>query len=285
MIYISTGCIPGATIKERVEILAKNDFSNIELTGGTAFYENYLDDLLHLKNKYQLNYLVHNYFPPPEQSFVLNLGSLQENIENQSVSLCKNAIQDAAILGSDYYSFHAGFYFDPDVSELGTILDKKILSDINVSQSIFKKNFEYLKEVSDKNNIKLYIENNVINLGSFLSFNRTAPAMLLNSNDYKILKQDINFNLLLDVAHLKVSANSMKLDFSKELSTLLESSDYLHLSDNNGLNDENKAIKKNSNLFDLLKIVNINNKTITLEIYDDLDTIKESYELISSLKK
>ena len=141
------------------------------------------------------------------------------------------------------------------------------------------------KEVSDKNNIKLYIENNVINLGSFLSFNRTAPAMLLNSNDYKILKQDINFNLLLDVAHLKVSANSMKLDFSKELSTLLESSDYLHLSDNNGLNDENKAIKKNSNLFDLLKIVNINNKTITLEIYDDLDTIKESYELISSLKK
>ena len=39
-----------------------------------------------------MNFLIHNYFPPPKKNFILNLGSTNENIRLQSVNLCKGAI-------------------------------------------------------------------------------------------------------------------------------------------------------------------------------------------------
>ena len=76
MIYISTSCIKNnKKIKTSVEELAINGFSNIELSGGTEPYDQMEYDLLELKDKYNLNYRCHNYFPPPIEPFVLNLAS------------------------------------------------------------------------------------------------------------------------------------------------------------------------------------------------------------------
>jgi sugar phosphate isomerase/epimerase len=283
MLYISTGCVSGKTIRERVELLAEEGFYNLELTGGTRYYHEYIDDLLELKKKYPLNYLVHNYFPPPEQPFVLNLGSQRTDVIKQSLSLCKQAIKDAATLGSSNYSFHAGFYFDPKIRELGAVLDKRTLNDPAIALKTFKENVGQLKEAADQYDIKLYIENNVVNQGSFLSFEKNIPAMLLNSDDYQALQQELDFNLLLDVAHLKVSINSLELDYPTQLSTLIKNSEYLHLSDNNSLKDENKSITNDSDLFKLLSNEDLNNKIIVLEVYEDLEQIKASYDLIKSL--
>ena len=72
---------------------------------------------MELKQKYDLVYLVHNYFPPPKEEFVLNLGSTNNEIIRKSISLCKKAIDDAVVLGAPCYSIHAGFYFDPEIPE------------------------------------------------------------------------------------------------------------------------------------------------------------------------
>ena len=63
MIYISSSCVKNAKIKDSVEQLATNGFQNIELSGGTEFYENFENDLIELKDRYKLNYRCHNYFP------------------------------------------------------------------------------------------------------------------------------------------------------------------------------------------------------------------------------
>jgi len=283
MIYISTGCISGDSIRDRVELLAQEGFLNIELTGGTKLYDNYLEDLINLKEKYHINYLVHNYFPPPKEPFVLNLGSKDEMIIKQSLSLCKKAIHDASLLGSDYYSFHAGFYFDPKIRELGEILDDRVLASATETVAIFKKNVKTLEDFSKPYGIRLFIENNVVNLGSFKSFNNTPPAMLLSFDEFLKLKRQFSFNLLLDVAHLKVSVNSLGLNFSHELSNLIDCSDYLHLSDNSGLRDENKQITMDSDLFSILRTKNLNKKVITLEVYEDIDKIRGTYNLVQSL--
>ena len=47
-----------------VKSLANEGFKNIELTGGTDFYQGYIQDLKDLKKEYNLNYRLHNYFPP-----------------------------------------------------------------------------------------------------------------------------------------------------------------------------------------------------------------------------
>ena len=49
-------------------------------------YANFEIDLLELKDKYNLNYQCHNYFPPPQQDFVLNLASLNDDTFNKNNS-------------------------------------------------------------------------------------------------------------------------------------------------------------------------------------------------------
>ena len=90
-----------------------------------------------------------------------------------------------------------------------------------------------------------------------------------------------DFNILLDVAHLKVSCNSLSLNFIDELNKFLIISDYLHISDNDSLNDSNKYINKKSELYSILSKHQLGSKIITLEIYDEIHKIKSSYNLLS----
>ncbi len=80
MINVSSACLEHEKIKDSVKELAENGFLNIELSGGTKYYEGYEEDLLRLQEEYNLNYIVHNYFPPPRQDFILNLASLNDDI-------------------------------------------------------------------------------------------------------------------------------------------------------------------------------------------------------------
>ena len=75
MIFISSSSIKKQKIADAVTTLIENDFRNIELSGGTKYYDGWLDELMELKHKYQLNFLIHNYFPPPKIPFVFNLSS------------------------------------------------------------------------------------------------------------------------------------------------------------------------------------------------------------------
>ena len=93
MIYISSSCVKHIKIKDAVQDLVNNGFKNIELSGGTEYYNGFEDDLLELKNKYNLNYICHNYFPPPKEHFVLNLASLDDEIYNKTFEHLKNAIE------------------------------------------------------------------------------------------------------------------------------------------------------------------------------------------------
>ena len=52
MIYISSSCVKNTKIKDSVEELATNGFKNIELSGGTEYYDNFENDLLKLKDKH-----------------------------------------------------------------------------------------------------------------------------------------------------------------------------------------------------------------------------------------
>ncbi len=60
MIYVSSSCVKADTIQKAVLALVKEGFKNIELSGGTKYYDNFANDLLELKRRYNLNFLVHN---------------------------------------------------------------------------------------------------------------------------------------------------------------------------------------------------------------------------------
>ena len=281
MIYISTSCVKHNKIKDSVEELAENGFQNIELSGGTEYYENFENDLIVLKDKYKLNYRCHNYFPPPKKPFVLNLASLNDETFQMSFDHLKNVVALSSRLGADKFAFHAGFFIDIKLSEIG----KKLSRDNLFNEKKAIKRFCSAYEIVEKQakNVSLFIENNVFSKTNAETYDGENPFMMTNFSEYKSLKEKIDFNLLLDVAHLKVSAKTLGLDWESEFENMMEVSSYIHISDNDSFHDLNNQLTRDSSLISMLSQVSTSNKDFTLEIYDDMNTIKKSHEILSGV--
>ena len=281
MIFISSACLKHDKIKNSVEQLAKSGFNNIELSGGTDFYEGFVDDLLDLKVKYNLNYICHNYFPPPKKHFVINLASMDDYVFENTLNHLQKSINLSKLLNVNKFGFHAGFYHNIPLNQIGKSITKKTLFNKSKSFTRFCNAFDLLK----KNNpdIELYLENNVLSNQNFSNFNDNL-FMLTTSDEYFELINKIDFKLILDVAHLKVSCNSLNLNFEKQLDSLMCKSDYLHISDNDSFVDQNRAIKKDSNLYSILSKYSLKNKMITLETYESVNDIADSFNLINKLQ-
>ncbi|MFD2568086.1 TIM barrel protein [Pseudotenacibaculum haliotis] len=279
MIFVSTSCVKNSKIRESVLELAQNGFKNIELSGGTDYYEGFEEDLIDLKERFNLNYICHNYFPPPKDPFVVNLASLDDEVHQKTFDHLTGSLKLTEKLNCDIFGFHAGFYLNIPIREIGKEINKNVLFDKKLSFERFCKSYKELQSVS---NVKLYIENNVISYQNYTNFKENF-FMLTNKEEYLELSEKIDFELLLDVAHLKVSCNSLNLDFEEELDFLMSKSNYIHISDNDSFADTNKAVHKDSHLYELLSKHSFKDKTVTLEVYDNIDSIKNTYELINNL--
>jgi sugar phosphate isomerase/epimerase len=278
MIYISSTGAKSPRIADSVEFLAVEGFRNIELTGGSNYNSEYFQELNDLKLNYQLNYRCHNYFPPPKNHFVLNLASTNKNVLDESHKMIQESLKLSKHWGADSYGFHAGFLINPQVNELGQTISKISMEKKDLGLKVFRDEFQKISS----GDIDVYVENNVFSLKNAESFKGKNPFLMCCFEDYVEFKKLTKFNLLLDIAHLKVTCNTLQLNFFEQLEKLLPESDYLHISDNNSFSDENLGLTSKTNFLPLL-VGNLKNKKITLEVYDGIDAIKRSLDIISSL--
>ena len=89
---------------------------------------------------------------------------------------------------------------------------------------------------------------------------------------------------MLDLAHLKVSCNTLNLDFVAQSNQLIQGTDYLHVSGNDGLSDQNHGINEDENILNFLKNKSLSDKTLTIEVYNGLDSIRSSYEKLKTFQ-
>lgn len=246
MIYISTGGFKSQSASDTVKLLAENGFLSIELSGG-VYENNQLKKLKDLQTEYGISFRVHNYFPPPLKSFVFNLASLNKDIARISIQHVKNAIDYSTELGSDVYSFHAGFLLDPGVSELGETISSRQLYDRTEAMKVFIERVNNLSKYALSKNVSLLIENNVVSSSNYKQFSGDPLLMTSKSECVYVMENTPdNVNLLVDVAHLKVSSQSLGLDATLLLTKCKKWIKAYHLSDNNGMEDENKAFDSDS---------------------------------------
>jgi sugar phosphate isomerase/epimerase len=283
MIYISSSCVKTAKIKEAVEKLSTAGFMNIELSGGTRPYPELKKDLLDLKDS-GINFLCHNYFPPPNENFVLNLASLNEDIFQRSMAHVKAALELSAEIGADKFAVHAGFLIDIPLNEVGESISSKMLFDDKLAKARFVNALNTLQTIARSLNIQLYIENNVLSDLNYSNFGKVNPFFVCNMEQAIEIRQLVpGIEILCDVAHLKVSCKTLGLDFREQLDYFLKITDYIHLSDNDGFSDSNREITEESELMGLLKEMDLRNKIITFEVYTGLDKVMESYDNINKL--
>lgn len=278
MIYVSSSCVKAKTIREAIEKLIGHGFLNIELSAGTEYYANIEEDLMRLKNKNKLNFLLHNYFPPHRKHFVINLASLDDAVYKKSLQCLKRSLELCKRLGVERFGFHAGFFMDIKTSELGKRISVHRLYDKTAAYERFCRGFAALKKESG--GIGLYLENNVLSPHIRKNLFPEKPFMLTDYNDYRDLKRRIVFRPLVDIAHLRVTSKVLRFDFKEQLKKFLPHTDYLHMSDGDGFNDHHRAFKSESRLLEMLSDLNLKNKIIVLEVYGGLGELKESYKTV-----
>ncbi len=266
MIYVSTACINEKKLNENLKIFNKLNIKNIELTGNISFEKNYKKILKYFKINHKFNFLIHNYFPIPKKPFMLNLGTENTYLNKKSVDNCLKAIDLCNQLKIKKFSVHAPFLVNFKTSEAGKKIKERKISNKSKILKIFKKNFTLLKKYID-NDVKLYVENNVLSKENFINFGKKNPLMLTSFKDFDDMRQELNFKPLLDVGHLKVSSKTLGLNFKEEFDNFSKYTDFIQVSDNNGLKDQNYKLKKNGMIFNKLKTLKGKQITYSIEVY------------------
>ena len=253
------------------EKLKESGLTAIEYSGGIN-EEDVLIKLLNIE-KEGCKVQIHNYFPVPKKSFVLNIGSSNKKIRERSRSHMRESISIASKLKTKRYSFHAGFFVDPDETMLGKAWSE--LRPDSSNYATFIQEVRELKEYAEGLGVELYVENNVV-IDSNISKGKCL-LMGCSMKEMIDIKKECGVKILVDVGHLVVSAKTLGLNEEYELEQSRKEADAYHISDNNRKRDENKKIVRNSVT---MRGIGINKDFYTVEVYEEIDQIEESIKEI-----
>ncbi|MEO9873143.1 sugar phosphate isomerase/epimerase family protein [Ekhidna sp.] len=238
-IFVSSVAFKNLSIQEIDQIAIEQDFS-IEFSAN-------FDPSIELANQFRsltIDRLPHNYFPPPETPFVLNLASQNEAILELSRNHCKQGIELASHCRLKYFSAHAGFCLDPSPESLGEKLLQPEYINRETNWDTFIDSCLMLSEEASKRDVQFLFENNVL-MQTNMRTDGVNP--LLCVEPWEILKvfqyvSTESLGFLLDTAHLKVSAKSLDFDMNEAVKELSHQIGYIHHSDNDGIKDSNEPL-------------------------------------------
>lgn len=241
-IYISTGQNKTVKTSKLLRLLLNKNISKIELSAGP-----YEKNILNKISKYRNEIQIHNYFPVPKNPFIINLASKNDLIYKLSQKHLKKSINFAKKTGSKVFSFHAGFLVDPRLEDFGKTLSKFKTNNKSEVMKLYINRLNQLADFAKKKGVTLLIENNVITKKNLNRFDKN-PFLMTNFSDTKKIMENTreNVGLLVDVAHLKVSAKALNFNPENYLIKTIRWTKGYHLSDNDGISDQNKNLKYNS---------------------------------------
>lgn len=285
MLYVSSSCLNHNYISETIKQMAQSGIKNIELSGGTEYYDKIENDLIHLKQEYDLKYACHAYFPPPKHPFVVNLASCNDMIYKKSIEHYEQCIKMLKRIDCKTLSVHAGFLVEVTENQLGKKLNDRVIYNEQEAYDRFCTAYKYISDLCKQNDIELYLENNVLNSESYQECNYCNYMMMTDFNSIMKMKEKLHFNLLLDLGHLYVSTHTLSLDYAQECGRLSEYVKWIHLSENNGWVDEHKPLRQNSEIIRSFYKIKKGDINVTLETVSELNGILDSIQLVSDYER
>lgn len=213
--------------------------TKIELSAGEFVPDSVFEKIAFLNQDAKI--MLHNYFPPAKLPFVLNLASLDSVIFRKTLNFFEHSIDLSARLGAKHYGIHSGFLVDPDVKQLGNRILNKEIANREIAMDLFIQRTADLAKYAEERGVRLLVENNVL---SHQNYFENGRDILLLSSPLEIDEYFHNIEgkvgLLLDVGHLKVSCNTLKLNLVQSFKQIDRWSEGYHLSENSGLEDDHR---------------------------------------------
>ena len=195
-----------------------------------------------------------------------------------------NAIDISSSIGAKFYGFHAGYLIDPPVSELGAKITKQVINDRHQALDYFILRASKLAAFAEEKGVKLLVENNVLSSDNYKSFGENPLLMVDEDETHEIMNRShSNLGLLIDVAHLKVSANTLGFSAIDYLNNFYSSVSAYHLSDNSGFEDSNDKLSDESWFW---PYINVEKDYYSIEVYNqDPCVLKNQLKLVKSKLK
>ena len=247
-VFVSTGAFKDSSLDNIIRICEQNRIGNVELSSNIK-YESGLENLIkkYKRNK-NLRFLIHNYFPPAKNPFVLNLASNKSSILNLSRKFCLGCIDLCSELRISTYSVHAGFCFNAKPNKLGAKITELDRIPKSEAEKYYIESIQLISEYAKNRDVSIAIENNVVAPFNLIE-NKNILLLGATSEELLNIRGKVgcdNVYLLLDVGHCKVTANSMCFDANQFIKDLAPYTIAVHLNENNGCEDNNYRISHKS---------------------------------------
>ncbi len=244
-IYVSTTFAKNNSKISNVLLNCKKaNISKVEL-GSNHVFEHDFEKII---KKYKFDYIVHNYFPIPKKSFVVNIASFDKKIRTLSLKHIKNAIMFCKKANAKLYTFHPGFIGDPEKASSSNKNYDFIWKKKEVKKSYdeaFKNMINSLKEIvrfAKKNKIKIAIETEG-------SFRKKNLCLMQTPEEYKKLFyyfSPSDLGISLNIGHLNLASRAFNFSRKKFVDGIKNYIVALELSHNNRLDDQHLPLKKNA---------------------------------------
>lgn len=258
-VYISTSCLKdGKNVFSVLDTYKHHGITHVEL-GSSHTYAHRLDSL----SSYNVHYLIHNYFPPSKDPFIINLASQDARIRKQSLNLAMGSVELCAKLNVPFYSIHPGYLQDPN--EKYEFDPTAHITNYDKGYNTYCDSIRELTDFAEEKNVKVLVENNIVYTQEFGDV--STFTMLYTYQEFVNLFETIrstNLGMLLDLAHLNVNAFRLHYDKYKFISHLKKYVAALHLSGNDGTIDSHANISKDSWMLDVIK----NDFPTTIRIFE-----------------
>lgn len=248
-VYVSTVCLAnGSNVIEVLEAYDKAGLRNVEL--GTS--RQYIEGLSLSKFKqHNFSFIVHHYFPPPREPFIVNLASQDATILARSKEQIKKSLEFCQGLGIELLSFHAGFRADPDDN---LRFCQQHVASYEKAFATFVESLEEINGYAQERGVRIAIENNV--LSDYNLVDGGNPFLLLcEAEEFERLWQRIpsaNVGILLDLGHLRVTSHWLKFDRYQFIDRVKDKVFAIHVHENNGQVDEHRELDETSWCFEII---------------------------------
>jgi sugar phosphate isomerase/epimerase len=279
-LYISTGAFQTRDLGEILACCVVQGIESLELGSGLPYAEHHLA-LVRQYHQRPMRYLIHNYFPPPQRPFVLNLASTDPETLTRSRDHARRAIDLATELSVPCYSVHAGSAMHAAPEDLGRPLSHRAHPDVQRAYALFVESLSALAAYGASRGVRLLVENHVVapfNLvdgrNTFL-FASTAEQILALMRDVA----SPTLGMLVDVGHVNVTAQSLGFDRDRFIERIAPHVEAFHLSDNDGTVDDNMPFTRE--VWFLKWLREFPQATITIESYHlELEQIRACREAV-----
>lgn len=274
-VYVSSSALGhGRGVKEAVAELAGAGIDRIELSSS----HRHEDGILSFLRKARARFLVHNYFPPPQEPFIFNLSSPEASVRRRSIELASEAVALCAELGCETYTIHGGYLSDPTLAfgfEQGTSLAHE------KGLAVFFESLRELCREAYRVGVGVAVENNPCMPGV------EGTLLFDDRSDFDAMFAEgalEEASVLLDVGHLKVSSAVLGFDADDFVEAVRPRVKLLHVNTNDGLVDSHSPFEEDDWCLDLITRHGLQDIDMVVEVLsDDIDTVKSCQAVLAQI--